>query len=294
MILKPDLSVIIATYNARDLIAAALESLLKQKTDKMVEIILIDSSTDDTAQFVEENFPPVKLFKFAQRKYCGDARNIGITRASADIVAFIDADCVAAPDWVEAVLRAQRGDYPVITGAVGNCATKNLVAWASYFAEFSQWIPESPTSLKKDIAGANMSYKKEIFRKHGQFISGTYCSDTEFQWRLQKEGVAVLFDPAAVVCHRSIAKLGDFLRHEFHHGRSFAAVRAKSQNFSGLKKLIYAGFSPLIAVKIFLKILYCNLKNRVYLRHFLKAIPLTILGVMQWSAGECCGYFRRQ
>ena len=78
---KLQLSVIIASYNSEKTIEDCLKSLENQKTDKNFETIVVDSSTDGTATFVEKRFPDVRLYRFSERKFCGDARNFGISLA---------------------------------------------------------------------------------------------------------------------------------------------------------------------------------------------------------------------
>ena len=180
----PRLSVIIASYNSRDTIGECLRSLDKQVDPGNMEIIVVDSSRDGTGEFVRREFPMVKLLHFRERKFCGDARNIGIAQARGEIIAFIDADCTAPPRWAEAVSRAHESLYPAIGGAIGNGNPESLVGWAAYFTEFSKWMPGSTRRLLPDIAGANMSYKVSLFADFGSFIEGTYCSDSEFHWRM--------------------------------------------------------------------------------------------------------------
>ena len=143
----------------------------------------------------------------------------------------------------------------------------------------------------KDVAGANISYKRDIFEKYGTFIEGTYCSDTEFHWRMIKDGIRILFDPSLCVTHHSIDTLSRFLRHEKFHGKCFARVRSKAFRFSFLKRFSYGILSPLLPVRLFWKIYILNRKNKIYWHSFLKAIPLLILGIASWSLGEAAGYF---
>ena len=66
---KPRISVIIAAYNAAEYIASCLQSLEAQETNVSFETIVVDSSTDHTAEIVKRSFPSVRLFKFAERKF---------------------------------------------------------------------------------------------------------------------------------------------------------------------------------------------------------------------------------
>ena len=290
MLTEPQLSVVIASYNAEKTIATCLESLRNQKTDKKFEIIIVDSSTDDTAILVEKRFPAVRLHRFSERKFCGDARNWGVSVATGEIIAFIDADCVASNDWVDKILTAHQSSHLVIGGAIANGNPDSIVGWAAYFCEFSRWIPNTPSAWMADIAGANMSYKRKVFSDLGKFIERTYSSDTDFHWKLEKFGHHPQFVTSIQVFHHNIDTFLKFILHEFDHGKSFAQVRVSGKKFSKLRRLLYATFFFLIPLKLLLEIGFRNFKNRIYGIHFLKSLPLLIPGLISWSFGECVGY----
>jgi GT2 family glycosyltransferase len=287
---KPQLSVVIASFNAEKTIAACLESLENQTTDRSFEIIVVDSSTDGTAGLVGKRFPNIRLYRFSERKFCGGARNFGISVARGEIIAFIDADCTADSNWVDEILKAHRSPHLAIGGAIASGDSSSVVGWAAYFCEFSQWMPMTSATWVDDVAGANMSYKREIFDELGPFINGTYCSDTEYHWRLGQMGHRLRFVPSILVSHHSIDDFSRFIRHEYEHGRDFARVRVRGQNFSILRRSLYVILFFLIPVKLLMEIGLRNFKNRIYLSAFLKASPLLILGLASWSLGECVGY----
>jgi GT2 family glycosyltransferase len=288
----PAVSVVIASRDAVTTIGETLASLEGQAASQRCEIIVVDSSTDGTAALVREHFPGTRLLEFSSRKFCGEARNIGIRAARGPIIAMTDADCRVGPSWLENIIRAHEGSYPVVGGAIACGNPESYVGWGAYFTEFSTWQPAGPARFTADMAGANVSYRKEVFQTHGSFIEGTYCSDTEFHWRLAGEGHRIRFDPSIVVYHRNIDRLGRFLRHEFFHGRSFAVVRCQAKAFSFARRAVYALLSPLI----FLKLLTCNAVKSIpfgpYPASYLKALPVTTLGILCWTAGEAAGYVR--
>ncbi len=289
---EPKLSIVIASYNSVMTIGTCLDSLAAQACNAAFEIIVVDSSSDGTAELIAKRFPDVKLHRFKERKYAGDARNIGIGAARAALIAFIDADCTAEVDWIEKILLAHKLPHPAIGGAIANANPNSAVGWAAYFTEFSQWMPKTPAHISIDIAAANMSYKKELFADLGGFIEGTYCSDTEFHWRLKRSGKNLFFDPSIRINHQNIDRLGNLLGHEFHHGQSFARVRVKAKEFSVLSRSIYAALFPGIFTKLLINTAQNNLKNRVYLSQFIKTLPLLSLGLLSWSLGECMGYVK--
>jgi len=293
MTADPLLSVIVATFNACETIRTCLRSLAAQTARSSMEVIVVDSSSDGTIGIVRSEFPWVRCIVFPQRKYCGDARNAGLIQARGRIIALTDADCTPQEQWAKKILEAHNKNLALaIGGAIANGNPESLIGWAAYFCEFSAWMPGSPAGSRADIAGANMSYKREAFDRYGIFIAGTYCSDTEFHWRLQRDGLSLRFDPAMQVSHRNISSFKRFLVHEFQHGRSFARVRVKAQCFSLVRRMVYALFFGLIAAKLLLQIIGWNLRTRKYIRNFCASFPLTLVGVITWSLGEASGYMR--
>lgn len=287
---RPRLSVIIPSYNARATIGPCLESLKQQVADERIEVIVVDSSTDGTAEFVQEHFPFARTYHFADRKFCGAARNWGVMHARGDIVAFLDADCTATPDWAAAVLRAHQSPDVVIGGAIANGTRRGVVGWAAFFCEFSQWMPHRPAGTMPEVAGANMSCKRAAFDGSGSFIEGTYCSDTEFQWRLAAQGRVSRFDPSILVTHYSITDVGRFLKHEYGHGRDFGKVRARHWCWPAWKKALYVAFGFVIPWKLLAQVAARTVRNRTYLPRLLMASPLLIVGLYAWVLGECSGY----
>jgi len=290
---KPKITVIIASYNSRKTIEYCLNSLEEQASSISFEIIVVESSNDGIDEFINNNFPQVKVCNLSERKFPGDARNIGISKAKEEIIAFIDADCRAEKNWIEEISMAHDSSYPAIGGVIANANPGSYVGWAAYFCEFSRWMPGTPPGWMGDIAGANMSYKRAVFDRYGSYIEGTYCSDTDFHWRLRKDGNQLRFVPSILVYHNNIDKFGKFFKHEFSHGQFFAQVRVRGKNFSRLRRLIYIIFSPLITLKLFLKVVFINSMNRVYFTQFLKSLPFLVLGLISWSLGEAVGYLRK-
>ncbi len=287
--MKNRLSVIIASYNEKDNIRFCLLSLLKQKTNSGFQIIVVDSSQDNTADIVKTEFPSVRLLKYKKRKYCGQARNLGIEQADGEIIAFIDADCVAADDWITQILFAHRKPDMAVGGSIANQNPGPLVGWGAYFCEFRRYMPHTPAGWIDDMPGANISYKRTIFDRLGPFIEETYASDTEFHYRLKRNNIRIRFLPAIKVSHKSIQNWGRFIRHEVHHGWSYAKIRA-TYDMSRIRRIIYVVFAFLLPFKLLAEMTYRVLRYRIYRGYFLLAFPFTVTGVAAWCFGEWLGY----
>lgn len=286
---RPAVSVVIAAYNERHTIERCLASLENQATSYPFEVILIDSSTDGTAELARK-FRFVQTRHFAKRKYCGDARNEGLALARGAIVAFLDADCFVEPHWIEAMVHAHASPYLAVGGVVENGTPERLVAWAYYFCEFSLWLPRQSCGEIAQMAGCGLSIKRRAFEQYGPFLTGTYCSDTAFHWRLQRDGHCVLCVPAIRVFHTLRYTLREFLQHVVEHRRCFAAVTAQQKHFSRTRRLLAVLAAPVLPFLLLAVIGFRVTRSRVHVGRFLRASPLVFLGLVARACGEMRGY----
>lgn len=101
------ISVIIPVYNGSLYISEAIQSVLSQsmqlEVGLSIEVIVVDDgSTDNTVELVQFKFPQVRLLK-QSRLGAAAARNYGITEATGELIAFLDADDI----WKEGKLQCQ-------------------------------------------------------------------------------------------------------------------------------------------------------------------------------------------
>jgi len=287
---RPELSVIITSYNARETVARCIESMRRQRTTRHFEIILVDSSSDDTAKVVRDHYPEVHLITSPFRLYCGDARNIGLATARADLIAFLDADCYVDDDWLEAILQAHRTESLLVGGIIDNVPKLGMVSWAYYFCEFSLWLPARRPRRIKEMAGCCLSFKRTAYDQYGPFIEGTYCSDTAFQWRLQKNGNDVLFDPAVRVYHDSSSRLGSFLSHVFEHRKHFARVKCQEKRLSVMRRLMEIVLLPITPMLLMGATLLRLRRCWRYFPYFVLSAPLLFTAYCVRCCGELTGY----
>ena len=287
-----ELSIIVVSYNARATIGRCLFALKRQSVGNKAEIIVVDSSSDSTAEYVREKYPEVRLFTFAKRKYPGEARNFGISKARSELIAFVDADCIAEPNWAAEILRAHQSKHPVIGGAIANGNPESYVGWGYYFGEFVQWMPGTTKQLMEDIPTCCLSLKRWAFDKWGPYLEGTYCSDTAFSWKMSLDHKKLLFNPRIKVSHLNVDSLGRFLTHEKQHGMYFASVRVSETNMTKAQRVLYSVGTLILPLILFLRTTVSVFHKKVYLRAFLLTVPIVFAGRVAWSFGEFKGYLK--
>lgn len=107
---KPEISVVIPTYNRRELIVEAIESVLAQTYSDFEIIVVDDGSTDDTAERLRPYMNRVQ-YVVQRNRGVAAARNAGIQLAQGEFICFLDSDDLWEPVKLEAQLRFTR-DHP--------------------------------------------------------------------------------------------------------------------------------------------------------------------------------------
>jgi GT2 family glycosyltransferase len=288
---NPEVSVIVPSYNAAATIGTCLAALREQQTRVPFEVIVVDSGSDGAADIVASRFPEVRLLRFADRKFAGHARNLAIAEAHAGVLAFTDADCVPAPDWIDAIRRAHATSETVVGGVVANANPNSYIGRGYYFTEFHHWLPEARPGPVDDIAGCCWSMKRSAFARFGPFLEGTYSSDTAFHWRMAAAGLRPYLDPAIRVAHHNPIDWNVTVSHESFHGRCFARVRIAERGFSRRRSLLHAATSPALPVLLFARALRNVSTSARNVRSFLFAAPVIFIAMVGWSYGEMAGYF---
>jgi glycosyltransferase involved in cell wall biosynthesis len=208
-------SLILCTFNRARQLRSAIEHLLAQSPDgPPFELLIVDNnSTDETRSIVEACIAASNdrlRYLFEPRQGVSYARNTGIARAQADIVAFTDDDVRVSRGWVEAIVRAFEA-HPLI-GCLGG---RTLPAWPEPPPEWLtplHWV--GPLALQNYgdrpfivdarrpicLAGANLAIRKEVFTRIGLF-SPDYprSEDTEFLIRFWLSDGQALYVPEMLV-----------------------------------------------------------------------------------------------
>ncbi len=289
------LSVIIPSYNSEQTIVSCLASLHRQTYSGSYEIILVDSSADATPRLVTSSYPSVTLIRLREKTDPGTARNRGIGAARGDVLAFIDADCVAAPDWLEKIAGAHHSPYGAIGGSI-EIADGSLIAWAGYITEFREFLPEQPKREVFHVPTCNISYKKEWFERCGHFQGAFYPQeDLIFHYHARERGETMLFDPSIRVCHHHRTILKDYLVHQVKIGEATSRVLRIADlegSFLPRHPVLSLPVIPFLPLVKFVRTMgvFLRYRRRTIFRHF-PVVFIVALGLLFWVAGFIRGIY---
>lgn len=206
---------VIATYNRYKDLRECLCSIFDLKV-KPYEVIVVDSnSRDETGKL--KDFFPIKFFSIT-KKNRQLARNIGISNASGDILAFLDDDVAVYKEWLNYIIepyvnhsvggvggrvipygKSDKFHVKTSRGDIGKVFSNGLV-----IGNFD--LPSENLIQVDSLIGCNMSFRRELLLKVGGFdenYAGTgYRDDTDLCIRIRRLGYKLVYHPKALVWHK--------------------------------------------------------------------------------------------
>lgn len=274
----PAISVIVPFHNNRREIARCCEGILRQNFPRdRYEVIFVDNNSTDGSAAIVAAFPGITLLReSAPGPYA--ARNAGLLRAAAPILAFTDADCIPHPDWLLAIangladptIQILVGSYTVDPGRFPASA---LSAYenAKHRCIFSSDDP----SLYYGYTN-NMAVRREVFDRLGPFSLRFRGSDAILVREQVRHGglESVSYLQVMSVDHIEFQTVSDYYRKVFIHSRSVRNLELESS----LRPLSFrerlAAFRNMVAFRK-----YSHAQASVI---FL----LLALGMVFWAAGR--------
>ncbi len=182
------LSVIVPCYNVEKYLNACVDSILKAKIDDMEIILVNDGSKDNTLEICldyEKKYP--NLIKIVDKKNGGlsDARNVGISKAKGEYLAFIDSDDTINENFIkEMIEKAYAGGFDMVTCGVKMIYEDHEVdVNPGYLTDLIGKEAIKDQMYDFYPAACNKIYKKELF-KDLKFKKGVAYEDVEFMYRL--------------------------------------------------------------------------------------------------------------
>ena len=210
-------SIVVPLYNNAATIEQCLHSLLGQTIASQLEIIVVnDGSTDAAAELARRL--PITLIE-QENRGPASARNTGARVATAPVVVFLDADCIAPPSWAESLLAGFADAQTVaVVGAIES-ATREPVAQLTQ-VEIEERYRRLSTAQSIDFfASVAVGIRRQAFLRLGGFREDLRLNeDVELAYRIHRSGGTIVFAPAQRVRHPHPRRWLEYVRMKFLRG----------------------------------------------------------------------------
>ena len=232
-------SIVIPTHQRRDTVLRTVAALTNQTRDDFEVIVVVDGSTDGTADALRALSVPFALTVLEQgNRGAGAARNAGAGAATGEILVFLDDDMEAHPSLLVEHDRSLRegadlvlGDLPLHPASPQNVLSAGVGSWArARHARMAANPGEIPLA---DLLTGQLSISRDAFERLGGFDAGFTRDglfggeDIDFGYRVLRAGCRVEFNPAAISYQYFDVDPADFLRREYEAGRGAQELALK-------------------------------------------------------------------
>ncbi|MCV9967054.1 glycosyltransferase family 2 protein [Pararhizobium sp. BT-229] len=226
------LSVIVPHLNEPEDLRRCLRSLNAQRESGIsFEIIVVDNGSKEMPKAACSDVPDLRL----EREMVpgpGPARNLGASVARAEVLAFIDSDCIAQPGWAHAIvaLMTERPDIDLVGGDIGVLMVdpRRPSAIEAYESIYS-YRARDYVERYGFAATGNMAVRAQVFRTVGPFGGIGTMEDTEWGQRATAQGKRIAFLPEARVLTPSCKTFAELAcrwdRHVAHEFRKVSGSR---------------------------------------------------------------------
>lgn len=234
-------AVVIPNWNGAHLLPTCLDSLRQQTYTDFKVVVIDNGSTDDSRRLLAEAYPEVRVIALAENRLFAGAVNEGIRQTTTEIVALLNNDTEAEPDWLAELVRAldEHPEAGMTTSKMLLFDRRDVLNSAGDFYG-PDGVPGNRGVWQRDVGqyddevyafsacGGAAVYRRRLFDDIGLFDEDfvAYCEDVDLSFRAQLAGYACVFAPKARLYHRLSATGGGPLASYFC-GRNFVNIIVK-------------------------------------------------------------------
>ena len=250
----PRVSVVVCAYNAAHTLGECLASLAGLRYPD-VEIIVVDDGSSDGTGAIAAAHDGVRVITIANGGLAA-ARNVGLSHATGEIVAYTDADVMVDRDWLTYLVQ------PFLNSNIVAAGGPNVVPLQDpWMAQCVARAPGGPTHVLLDdriaehVPGCNCAFRRDALVAIGGFnpIFLRAGDDVDVCWRLQAKGWKIAFAPSALVWHHHRDTVAGYWRQQvgYGEGETWLMRRHPEQFVRG--RMAWRGhiYSPLPQIRSF-------------------------------------------
>ncbi len=214
----PMVSIIVLNYNGKRHLKECFESLerLNYPKDRYGVIMVDNASSDDSVEYVNKNFPLIKILKLDKNYGFADGNNKGVEMSKEEYIAFLNNDTYVDKNWLNELIKCVIKNPKVISSSImldyddkekiASNVLKETIFGLSICVDSGKRYPFQNLSSQYSFypIGSGMLMRKDIFLSLGGFDSSyfMYGEDASLGWKAWLFGYKVVAVPSSVYWHK--------------------------------------------------------------------------------------------
>jgi len=211
----PPVTLLILNYNGKRFLKECLDSVLKTDYPNFEVVVIDNASTDGSVEFIEKNYPQVRIIKNNRNYGFAVAYNLAIKTVKNEYLVLLNNDVIVEPDWLKKLISyISNGkvaavnpkmlfadDRKRINAAGGNCDIYG-VGWNRGNGEIDNGQYDKVEEVFY-VNGAALLTKKSVWKDVGAFDERffLYGEDLDWCWRARLKGYKILYVPDSKIYH---------------------------------------------------------------------------------------------
>ena len=279
------IAVILASIDEPATCRGNLESWLRE-LDGHGEVIVVDASSDGTADLIAAGFPQVRLLRRPPGRLAPELWRDGIEATSAPVVALSTTRMFPDPGWCRAMLARQGATGAAVVGGPIRPADCHPLGKAIYLLRYVNYLLPLIEPERIEPPGDNAVYRRDrLVELESLWERGFW--EVEIHEALRARGDRVIMADDGVVNYSGEGRFLPLLGQRFAHARHYGASRARGLGVAArLARIVLA---PLVPAVLLGRIVSRVRARGHSLGPWLPALPYLLPLLVAWSLGEARG-----
>lgn len=221
---NPKIAVVILNWNGVKLFPDFLPSIIQNSQGENIDVIVADNgSTDNSLEFLKENYPSVKLLDLQQNYGFAKGYNVALNQIEADYFVLVNSDVKVQAGWINSCIAHFKSDEKVVAvqprilsfqepdkfeyaGAAGGFIDKYGYPFCRGRILDHMETDEQQYDQSGEIfwaSGACMFVRAKAFKDSGGFDADfwAHMEEIDLCWRLKNKGLKIIYAPKSIVYH---------------------------------------------------------------------------------------------
>lgn len=251
----PKVTILIPNYNGRKWLEQCLPTVEKSTYPNKEIVIVNNGSTDQSAQFLKENYPNARVIEIKKNRGYAGANNLGVKYARGKYVLFLNNDTQVTPNFLEPLVRKIESDKTIgaVQPQIRHMVKREVIDSVGSFFTFTGFLYHygyfqlhKKKKYQKELSvysvkGACFLMKKKDYIDLGGIDESfvTYIEESDLCHRILLSGKKIIYVPGSIVYHYGG---GDMLIMEKSEVIIFRAFRNRFLSYFknlSMKKLLF-------------------------------------------------------
>lgn len=286
---EPLLTVIIAT-DTLDRVERVMQSVASQTIAQRIEVVLVMSKPPDLLKLekLTREIHSVQVVEVPTIVPLAKARAKGVRAARSPFLFIAETHAYPDPQLAERLVSALSSEWSVAVPGFRNANPGSGFSWAGFLSDYGAWSDTLSGGETDRAPSHDAAFRRSVLLEFGDRLEHALTFGDELYLTLRQRGQRSYFDSSARIQHVNIEKFRSFASERYLSGVLIGGYR--SERWTWLRRIAYAGGSPLIPIVILSRISKGVREVGRHQKLPIGTIPALVLGAAFKAAGEARGY----